>query len=102
MANTGYLLGIYNGMIYDLTSYVNYRSAIEALAGEQLPGGIDIEFTNSSVVNLFKYKSGQDLTKDLDSLGLGSTALDSQRTCLRNLFLIGMVDNRNFCLHSQS
>ena len=62
MANTGYSLGIYIGMICDLTSYVNYRPAVEAPTGEQLPGVIDIEFTDSSVVNLFKYKSGQDLT----------------------------------------
>jgi len=89
MANMGYSLSIYNGMIYDLTSYVNYRPAIEAPAGKQLLGGIDIEFTNSSVVNLFKYKSGQDLTKNFDSLGLDSAMLDSQRTCLRNLFLKG-------------
>jgi len=68
---------------------------IEAPVGEQRPRGIDIEFTNSSVINLFKYKSGQDLTKDFDSLGLDSTMQDSQRTCLRNLFLSGMVDNRN-------
>jgi len=95
MANTGYSLGIYIGMICDLTSYVNYRPAIEAPTGEQLPGVIDIEFTDSSVVNLFKYKSGQDLTKDFDSLGLDSATLDSQQTCLRNLFLNDMVDNRN-------
>jgi len=30
--------------------------------------------------------------KGFDSLGLDSATLDSQRTCLHNLFLIGMVD----------
>jgi len=38
---------------------------------------------------------GQDLVKDFNSLGLDSATLDIQRTCLRHLFLIGMVDSRN-------
>jgi len=57
---------------------------------------------DSSVVNLFRYKSGQDLTKDFDSLGLNFVTLYSQRTCLRSLFLIGMVDNRNSPQHQFS
>ncbi|KAG1744846.1 glycosyltransferase family 2 protein [Suillus lakei] len=95
MANSGYSLGIYNGMIYDLTTYVNYGPAVQAPSGQQLPGGIDDQFMDTSVVDLFKINSGQDLTKQFDSLNLDSATLDRQRTCLRNLFLIGMVDNRN-------
>lgn len=95
MANSGYSLGIYNNMIYDLTTYVNYGPAVQAPSGQQLPGGIDAQFMDTSVVNLFKYNSGQDLTKQFDSLNLDSATLDRQRTCLRNLFLVGMVDNRN-------
>ncbi|KAG1722688.1 glycosyltransferase family 2 protein [Suillus paluster] len=95
MANTGSSLGIYNGLIYDLTSYVNYGPAVQPPSGQQLPGTIDDQFMDSSVVGLFKYNSGQDLTKQFDALPLDSATLDRQRTCLRNLFLIGMVDNRN-------
>ncbi|KAG1818874.1 glycosyltransferase family 2 protein [Suillus variegatus] len=95
MANSGYSLGIYNDLIYDLTPYVKYGPAVEAPYGEQLPTGIDTAFMDTSVVDLFRYNSGQDLTKQLDSLNLNSATLESQLTCLRNLFLIGMVDNRN-------
>ncbi|KAF8124432.1 chitin synthase-domain-containing protein [Boletus edulis] len=76
-ANTkGCALGIYDGLIYDLTD---------------------------TLVNLFKYSSGQDLTKAIDNLNIDSGTLAAQKTCLRNLFLIGMVDSRNSpqCLFSQ-
>jgi chitin synthase len=84
-------------MVYDLTSYVNYGPgpAVNTPSGQQLPGGIDTQFMDTSVVNLFKYNSGQDLTKKFNALGLDSATLDRQRICLRNLFMIGMVDNRN-------
>jgi chitin synthase len=78
MANSGYSLDVCNGLIYDLTDYVNYGPAVEAPYGEQVPGGIDIQFMDTSVVNLFKYNSGKDLTKDFDALPLDSVTLDSQ------------------------
>ncbi|KIJ64935.1 glycosyltransferase family 2 protein [Hydnomerulius pinastri MD-312] len=103
LANTGHSLGIYDSMIYDLTDYVNYGPAVKAPYGQQVPGGTDMQFMDTSVVNLFKYSSGQDLTKALDNLNIDAATLDRQKTCLRNLFLIGMVDNRNSpqCLFSQ-
>ncbi|KAF9230566.1 chitin synthase-domain-containing protein [Melanogaster broomeanus] len=82
MANTGYSLGIYNSMIYDLTTYVN---------------------SGHTIVNLFQQSSGQDVMKLLDALPLDTATLDRQKTCFRNLFLIGMVHNRNSpqCLFSE-
>ncbi|KAH7883110.1 glycosyltransferase family 2 protein [Phlebopus sp. FC_14] len=103
MANSGYSLGIYDSMVYDLTNYVNYGPAVQGPYGEQVPAGTDDQFMDTNVVNLFKYNSGQDLTKSLNALPLDSATLERQKTCLRNLFLIGMVDNRNSpqCLFSQ-
>ncbi|KAF9225027.1 glycosyltransferase family 2 protein [Gyrodon lividus] len=102
MANTGYSLGVYDSMIYDLTAYVNYGSAVTAPSGEQ-PPATDSQFMDPSIVQLFQFSSGQDLTKLINNLPLDSATLDRQKTCLRNLFLIGMVDNRNSpqCLFSQ-
>ena len=102
MANSGYSLGIYDGLIYDLTAYVNYGPAVQGPSGEVAPS-TDAQFMDSSLVNLFKYSSGQDLTKAIDNLNIDSGTLAAQKTCLRNLFLIGMVDNRNSpqCLFSQ-
>lgn len=103
MANSGYSVGVYDSLIYDLTDYVNYGPAVQGPSGEQAPGGVDAQFMDSSLVNLFKYSSGQDLTKAIDNLNIDAGTLSSQKTCLRNLFLIGMVDNRNSpqCLFSQ-
>ncbi|KAI6143424.1 chitin synthase-domain-containing protein, partial [Pisolithus tinctorius] len=96
MANSGSSVGILDGLIYDLTTYLSYP----ACSG----GGVDTQFMSSTIVDLFKINSRQDFTKKFkDGLGLDSATLESQRTCLRNLFLIGAVDNRNSpqCLFSQ-
>jgi chitin synthase len=93
-------LSIYDGLIYDLTDYVNYGPAVQGPSGEVAPS-TDAQSMDSTLVNLFKYSSGQDLTKAINNLGIDS--LTAQKMCLRNLFLIGMVDNRNLpqCLFSQ-
>ncbi|KAI6142989.1 chitin synthase-domain-containing protein [Pisolithus tinctorius] len=104
MANSGSSVGILDGLIYDLTTYLSYPPAVITPTGTQAGGGIDTQFMSSTIVDLFKINSGQDFTKKFkDGLGLDSATLESQRTCLRNLFLIGAVDNRNSpqCLFSQ-
>ncbi|KAG9310142.1 glycosyltransferase family 2 protein [Chiua virens] len=95
MAGSGHSLGIYDGLIYDMTNYINYGPAVQGPSGQQAPGGVDAQFMDSSLVNLFKMNSGQDLTKMINNLNIDSGTLAAQKTCLRNLFLIGMVDNRN-------
>ncbi|EIW79950.1 glycosyltransferase family 2 protein [Coniophora puteana RWD-64-598 SS2] len=95
LANSGSSVGIIDGLVYDLTSYVNNGPSIQTPSGTQIGGGgTDAQFMNSGVVGLFKYNSGQDLSKQLGKLGMTSDQLAAQRTCLRNLFLKGMVDNR--------
>ncbi|KAI6130624.1 glycosyltransferase family 2 protein [Pisolithus croceorrhizus] len=104
MANSGSSLGILDGLIYDLTTYINYPPAVITPTGTQAGGSVDTQFMSSTIVDLFKVNSGQDFTKQFnDGLGLDSTTLEMQRTCLRNLFLIGAVDNRNSpqCLFSE-
>ncbi|KAI5990050.1 chitin synthase-domain-containing protein [Pisolithus orientalis] len=64
--------------------------------GTQAGRGIDTQFMSSTIINLFKINSGKDFMKKFkDGLGLDSAMLESQRTCLHNLFLIGVVNNRN-------
>lgn len=95
MASTGRSVAVYNGLIYDLTDYINSPPAVVAPAGMQVPGNTNTNFMDSSVVDVFKVGAGGDVTKMLDSLNIDSTVLTRQKVCLRNLFTIGKVDNRN-------
>ena len=49
---------------------------------------------DGSVLDVFKFNSGHDITKQLNNLNIPSDVLQRQKVCLRNLFLIGKVDNR--------
>jgi chitin synthase len=103
MANAKRSVGVYRGMVYDLTNYVTNGPAVQSPKGEQAPGGIDTHFMDDNIVNIFQFNSGKDVTKKLDAVNLDPEVMDWQRTCLRNLFLIGRVDSRNSpqCLFSQ-
>ena len=50
---------------------------------------------SENVVSLFQNLAGQDISARFAALGVGADVLDRQRVCLRNLFFIGKVDNRN-------
>ena len=93
MAGTGKSVGVYNGLVYDLTSYINNGPALRAPFGQQ-PPDIDPHFMHPSVVDIFKYNSGRDITKKLNNLRIDRVVLARQKVCLRNLFSIGKVDNR--------
>ncbi|KAI0791459.1 glycosyltransferase family 2 protein [Irpex lacteus] len=95
MANSKKTVGVYRSMVYDLTNYVTNGPAVQSPKGEQAPGGIDTHFMHQDIVNIFQFNSGQDVTKKLDALKIDPEVMGWQRTCLRNLFLIGRVDNRN-------
>ena len=94
MASTGRSVAIYNGLVYDLTTYLTSPPAIKTPSGTQAPAGIDVNFMHTAVLNLFTMAAGQDITKRLDSLDIDKDVLSWQKTCLRNLFTIGKVDNR--------
>ncbi|KAF9048289.1 glycosyltransferase family 2 protein [Hymenopellis radicata] len=93
-ASTGSWIGIYNGLVYDLSTYNNYPPAVRSPAGTQAPADTSTEFMHSSVLDVFRYNAGGDITKKLDGLNIDSAILQRQKVCLRNLFLIGRVDNR--------
>ncbi len=95
MANSGRSVGVYNGLIYDVTDYLSAPASIQTPQGTQPPSGIDGNFMDSSVLDVFRFNSGKDVTKQLNALNLGPGVLDSQKTCLRNLFTIGKEDHRN-------
>ncbi|KZT54073.1 glycosyltransferase family 2 protein [Calocera cornea HHB12733] len=95
MASSGRAVAIYNGEVYEMTSYMNIGPQVKVPDGFTPPGDINKDFMAQQVLDLFTYNSGQDITKQLDSLNMDAGVLADQKTCLRNLFLIGKVDNRN-------
>lgn len=101
MASTGSSVAVYNGLIFDLSTYIRSPPAVRAPVGMQAPA-VDTNFMHGSVISLFQQFAGQDITKRFNQLNVDSAVLDRQRTCLRNLFLIGKVDNRESpqCLFS--
>ncbi|KAF8643335.1 hypothetical protein AX16_009064 [Volvariella volvacea WC 439] len=96
MASTGGSVAIYRGMVYDLTSYINNPRALRSPHNTQAPpvDDTDTNFIHGAILDLFKFRAGQDITKQLDDLPVDSAILARQRVCLRNLFLKGRVDNR--------
>ncbi|KAL8280137.1 hypothetical protein RQP46_007467 [Phenoliferia psychrophenolica] len=95
-ASSGSTIAIYNGGVYDLTSYVtNSGGGIKVPTGQSAPANVDRAFMSGDVVSLFQRRSGRDITKELNSLAIGSDVLARQLVCLRNLFFVAKVDNRN-------
>jgi len=94
-ANAGRLIAIYRGLVYDLTDYVNAPPSVLPPNGQQAPPGIDTNFMDPAVVNVFKQYAGTDVSKVLDSLQIDGQVLQWQKTCLRNLFTVGKADHRN-------
>jgi chitin synthase len=94
-ASSGSSMAIYNGLVYDVSTYFSSPPAVRSPAGTQAPGDTDTNFMDQNVLDLFKYYAGQDITKRLDNLNIDSDVLARQKVCLRNLFTVGKVDNRN-------
>lgn len=104
MASSGSVVGVYNGWIYDLTSYVQNGPAVATLPNNQVaPSGIDTQFLDPDIVHAFQYGNGGDVTNAINGLNLDPQVLQWQGTCLRNLFAVGQVDTRNSskCLFSE-
>ncbi|KAF6741605.1 glycosyltransferase family 2 protein [Ephemerocybe angulata] len=95
MAGNGRSVGVYNGLVYDVTSYLTSPPATASPEGTMAPSGTNTKFLDESVLELFKLKAGQDLTKALNGLNINNDLLGRQKICLRNLYTIGKVDNRN-------
>ncbi|KAJ7117961.1 glycosyltransferase family 2 protein [Mycena crocata] len=92
-ANNGSSIGVYNGLVYDLTNYVQNPRGIQAPSGTNAPQ-VDTNFMSEKIVDIFKLNAGGDVTKDINNLNLSPDQLARQKVCLRNLFAIGKLDTR--------
>ncbi|KAL2851992.1 chitin synthase-domain-containing protein [Aspergillus pseudoustus] len=84
-----------DGKVYDLTAYITGGRRIQGVEGETIPSGVDTDFMQPLVVDLFQQKSGQDITQLYNRLSLSSKELKDMTDCLNNLFIVGHVDTRN-------
>lgn len=86
---------IIDNCVYDLTLYNMGGRTPVAPPGETPPSNVDVNYMDSSIVQLFREKSGLDITEDFNKLPLDAAVKQRQLVCLRNLFFVGLVDSRN-------
>ncbi|KAI8983426.1 chitin synthase-domain-containing protein [Pilobolus umbonatus] len=86
---------ILNNHIYDLTFYIMGGRRFDIPAGIPLPDPAELNFMDTSVVTLFSQKAGEDITESWKALPLSDEVKKRQEVCLRNLFFVGAVDQRN-------
>ncbi|TFK33275.1 glycosyltransferase family 2 protein [Crucibulum laeve] len=80
--------GVYEKSLYDLTDYVNSQSVNLNNAA--------YSFLNEDFVDVFKQRSGQDVTEPLNKVltAMSTEQQDQHMVCVRNLFLAGQTDFR--------
>ncbi|KAF5368190.1 hypothetical protein D9757_011309 [Collybiopsis confluens] len=80
--------GVYHNSLYDLTDYFNTQTINE--------NNDAYKFIDSTVEDVFKEQSGQDITKPLDAAlaKLNSTYHQQNLDCLNNVFYAGETDYR--------
>ncbi|KAL7331866.1 hypothetical protein PS15p_203994 [Mucor circinelloides] len=95
--------GILNESIYDLTYYVSGGRRVQVPVGMETPTDVDTNYMSDVVVNLFRQKSGEDITAYWNALPLDPEVRRRQEVCLKNLFYVGSLDQRNSarCIFSE-
>jgi chitin synthase len=83
---------IYNTDVYDMTDYItnNNGGTLRTPTGTRAPDDTSRSFMADQIVSLFTTNAGTDITHRLDNLNLDPAVLAAQKTCLRNLFFIGL------------
>lgn len=84
-----------NGNVYEFTDYLAGGRRLLVPDGEDVPDDVDTSFMDQAVVDLFQNNAGTDITKKWLALDLDADLRQRMDVCLRNLFYIGRVDNRN-------
>ena len=88
-------IAILNDRVYDFTTYIQGGRTLRAPPGQSVPTGIDTDFMDSSVVDLFQQRAGQDVTQYWEALQIDAGLRGRMQTCLDNLFYVGTKDTRN-------
>jgi len=86
-------IAILDGSVYDLTDYITVGPGIRTPTGTS-PPSVDSQFMSPDIVQLFQQGAGGDVTDKFNALNMDQNVKQAQRICLRNLFFVGKVDNR--------
>ncbi|CEP08179.1 hypothetical protein [Parasitella parasitica] len=81
--------------IYDLTSYLMGGRYLAAPNNGTVPSDVSTDFLDQQMVDLFETNAGTDLTEKFNALDLSADQKYRELACLRNLYFVGMVDQRN-------
>ncbi len=88
-------IAILNERVYDFTDYLRGGRRILVKAGEEPPRGVDTDFMHPLVIDLFRQRAGQDVTKYWSVLDMDPALRSRMQLCLDNLFYVGRTDTRN-------
>lgn len=88
-------IAIIHGKVYDFTKYITSGGALpqKVKYNETIPD-INTNFMEPLVVDLFRARAGQDVSKYWDDLKISTDVRKRMDVCLRNLFYVGDVDTR--------
>ncbi|KAK4516946.1 uncharacterized protein ATC70_000274 [Mucor velutinosus] len=87
--------GVINQRIYDLTTYLMGGRYLTAPDNGTVPTDVSTDFLDPQVVELFQTNAGTDLTEKFNALSLSADQKNRELACIRNLYFVGMVDERN-------
>lgn len=89
-------IAILNKRVYDMTTYLKDGRQQRNPPGEDPPTDPDAKnFMDTLVEDLFRQKSGEDVTKLWEALNFDPQLKNDMQLCLDNLFYVGDVDTRN-------
>ncbi|KAK1216762.1 hypothetical protein PQX77_020601 [Marasmius sp. AFHP31] len=92
MVSSSHSVGVYNGLIHDITDYIRSSGSLSAPNGEVPPPGDasgDQDFMHPAIIDIFRFNSDNgDIIKQLKNLDIDSAILARQKTCLRDIFTI--------------
>ncbi|KAG0747559.1 hypothetical protein G6F57_001697 [Rhizopus arrhizus] len=86
---------VIDNRVYDLTTYTMGGRYAKGPGNAAAPSGIDTNFLNPQVVELFQQQSGNDISSAIRNLNLDAATLERELVCLRNLYFVGFLDERN-------
>lgn len=90
-------IAILNSRVYDFTKYLAGGRRVNPMEGGDgtVPTGVNTDFMDTQVVQLFQIRAGQDVTKYWLALDISEDLRSRMLVCLENLFYVGDVDTRN-------